>query len=318
MLSSYFLSPEATYGLIVYITFLLTLWIPLTNPRLMFRAAAFGLGPSSVISIIQALGYEPVAHLTPHISGLFLNGNMMAEASALVITGCLIYRLCGCAILTLPALMLPFHRGSMIALAIACIVRLNLRLTYKFALLSLMGFAALAMWRELHVTGYWQSHVSEPGLIGSVQERLDIWQAAISGLTWSGHGVGSFRALFPLYGGPITDTMAIRPFFAHNDFLQLTFELGIFSVIPIALIIAPVLSSSPLKYVVLVFIVEAMFEFPLHMPATLFVSALCIGSIYREWLVSRIHILHGGVEFQPGVRTGHPDEIGCSGLVVSV
>lgn len=154
-------------------------------------------------------------------------------------------------------------------------------------------------------------------LPASVGERLQIWEATISGFTWFGHGAGSFRGLFPLYA-PNIDTMVLWPQHAHNDLLELIFEYGVFAAIPVAIAILCLFSRSPLRYVVLVFLVEGCFEFPLFMPATGFLSALCVGHCLREWDRARFAQLYGRVVAFAWCGRARPGQVAVGGAAVSV
>ena len=275
---SLFLSNSPMDGVSTFLliwTICVALWIgsSLKSLCLTFHLAAYGIGLSSAVAIVQWFGYQPVIALTP-ISGLFLNKNILAETASLVVVGCLVYRLWFTALLTVPAIILPMHRGSMIALAIAGMIWVFWKLhgrTFNvwllpFVLLSSLGMATLG----LH------------NIPASLSERLAIWHATYDGLTWFGHGPGSFAQLFAVYAAPYIDTIEHRPLHAHNDLLELTFEYGVFALVPAAFALFCLLARSPVRFVVLVFLIEGLVEFPLYMPATAFLAALCAGHLCRD------------------------------------
>lgn len=256
-----------------------------------FRCAAYGIGLNSIFAVIQCLGFHPVIQLSFYPSGLFLNANVLAETSALILAGTLAtatgLRYGVFALMIMPSVLLSHHRGSMIALAIAGMIWLLSTLTRYWrwrlwpGLLVVGSLLALLMLLRDGDIGWGAAD----GMPASLAERLDIWHATLSGLTWFGHGGGSFRSLFPLYAAPYLDTIATRPLHAHNDILELIFEYGIFACVPIAFTLLCLASRSPYRYVVIVFLVEGLSGFPLFMPATGFLFALSLGDCYRgrDW-----------------------------------
>ena len=247
--------------------------------HLVFLAAALGLAPSLVIGVMQWYGANPVLQLTPNPSGLFVNANLMGEASALTICGLIVTAkdwngppLKGCGMVALifssAALLLSHHRTSMIALAIAGMTWLIGNRRFALALM-ISAAAALAFLLDGLKTGH------------SLFERLAIWRATASGLTWLGHGAGSFRGLIPLYF--LSESEGGLDY-AHNDLLQLAFDYGIVAIVPAAIFAVLALrSTSPMRYVLIVFGIQSLAEFPLYMPATGFLAALAAGHCSRGW-----------------------------------
>jgi O-antigen ligase len=326
MLVSLMWSPFKMDGLSELMNFtsiLLSIIIGMKAARSLMRcavlAAAFGIGLNSIFAVIQWYGFHPVIQLTPRPSGLFLNGNVLAEISALVLVGCWNTRSAWMSVLSsiimLPALLLPQQRGSMIALAIAGMIWLIQRWRYGWSLASgialiLLAGACFMATGSVSSMWTWEQAIR----LGSISERLSIWSATIDGFTLFGHGAGSFRGLFPLYA-PQIDTMILWPQHAHNDLLELIFEYGIFAAIPAALASLCLMSNSPYRWVVLVFLVEGCSGFPLFMPATSFLAALCMGHCLRhvDWarfaqLRSRVvsFLRAAGARFSPNAMGGAP------------
>lgn len=284
-----------------------------------FLGATGGIAVNSLVALWQFLdnsGWQttgaltqrsyPVIQICCKPSGLFLNGNIMAETAALVIVGVIVtgnmtrWNMGALIALVLPALLLPMQRGSMIALAIVAMIWLSSIVSRKFCLMLWCGMLGLA---SITVIGFVTFDRASPFIaLSSLNERLAIWSATLSGLTPFGHGIGSFRGLFPLYAGDI-DTMVLWPQFAHNDILQLAFEFGLFAAIPvIAILILLAGARSPIRYVVIAFVLEGLFEFPLHMPATGFLAAISIGHLCRDWSRHRVIELCRGMVSVPRLR----------------
>ncbi len=295
------------------LTFAGAVWLGLLleDLRCVFLAATLGIGLSSLIAISQWMGFNPVISLTPRPSGLFLNANILAETAALVFVGLIVqsanwrqshpFVWSMAALGTAPSLLLPMHRGSMIALGIAGTIWLLAKLkkcdrlgaemrtivgiTGLFFVLSILTLRFLWSWKPL----------------ASVEERLTIWRAAFDGLSITGHGAGSFRGLFAIYAAPYTDTLNLSALHAHNDLLELAFNYGIFAALPV-LGVALILyrTSSPLRYVVVVFLVEGCFEFPLYMPATSMLAAIALGACIRDRSKFRIGQPRSGMDLLAG------------------
>ncbi len=112
-----------------------------------------------------------------------------------------------------------------------------------------------------------------PGI--SDQERLNIWQAAIVNLHWFGNGWGSFD-----YVWIVRDGLGYQAQHAHNDYLELAFELGLYA-IPIFCVLGYALSQSesPDWPILVAFCVLATFTMPSFIPATATIGALALTSI---------------------------------------
>ena len=118
----------------------------------------------------------------------------------------------------------------------------------------------------------------------SIVERWEIWSATLRGITtWHGHGLGSYYTLFPFLTSSF-DITHIRPEHAHNDLLEICFELGAVGVIGYcALAISAIRMASVTGRCILVaFITMGMFAFPLWMPATGFIAAFVAGHAARN------------------------------------
>lgn len=273
--------------------------------RLIFFAASLGIGINSAIAIAQALGYRPVIQIFNSPSGLFLNGNILAETATLVAVGCAVHRMWMAVAIVSPAIVLPMHRGSIVAIAVVA--------TW-WAIGHRRWFAAAAIAAAcVLVTAYLTLNRYVPTdavgrAIGNggqgIAERFGIWKPTLGGLTWFGHGAGAFRGLIELYSqGAVAD-----PLHAHNDLLELTFNYGLAALIPMAVVAACLMSGSPYRLVVLALAVLGLSEFQLFMPATGFLGALCVGACLRD-LSDRRRLDHGsGGRVHSGDATGKRSE----------
>jgi hypothetical protein len=137
-------------------------------------------------------------------------------------------------------------------------------------------------------------------IFDSVWERAGTWQDTLSGFTMFGRGLGSFIATFPLFQHH-TSALFLRFEEAHNDPLQIIYELGIGGLVLIGLIGWQITKAnrSPAWYGLLAFIIEGLFGFPLIKPVTSIIAFACAGAVFgrrdfvRELLVFvRLELWH--------------------------
>ncbi len=246
--------------------------------RPLFIGAAIGLGLSSAVAIGQVLGW----HALPEIaspSGLFVNRNLLAEAAALVMVGLISCRLWWPVALVMPALVLPESRGALIAVSVPLVAYFMRRP----AALSLIAGAALAGLATITLG---------KGMSG-ITERLDIWAATVQQFSWFGSGIGSFWAIHPEH---YLEGVAIH---AHNDFLELASDLGVVGLALFGWLVWEL--RGPLgtyRLVLIALAIEACFAFPLHMPVTLAIGAVCAGNAIHNRSLVRGISLRGRGAFQ--------------------
>ncbi len=247
----------------------------LSDIRRVLKGLAIGLGVSGLVTLAQVAGYQPVSTAEgSEFAGLFVNRNVLAEVSALL------------------AVLLIAHRMSSPWLAVTLP---GLAMSSRTVLLALGAAAATALW-------YKSRRVALVVVLGAVlvvaamlasnvkssNERVAVWQDTWQGLTWSGHGVGSFQYLYPKFATNV-DTLVRRPQHAHNDLLELVFELGV-GVIPLVLGVVLLLGVNDVNRAALVcFLVMATFSFPLNTPVTGFMAAVVAGQLSRRLGVVRLH-----------------------------
>lgn len=241
----------------------------LPNLRPVYIGLGLGLAINSGIVIAQWCGWQAIPQLGTG-AGLFMNKNYGAEATALALVALAATpRLWWLALPLLPCLALSSAKSAITGVLAAAIVWI----WQKSRLLATgIVVATLACGAVLYERGYDRSAQSE---------RLLIYRSTVAGMTWAGNGIGSFFARFPSHA-PRFDTLNERPAHAHNDFLEMLYELGpgallYFAVIALALI-GPVGVE---KFVLVAFLTEGMFDFPLHYPIPATLAALVAGRLCR-------------------------------------
>lgn len=238
----------------------------LRDLRSVYIGAALGVGVNSVLIVLQYYGWDKVPQIVEP-AGLFFNKNFVAEFAAMVLAGLVAERLWWLVPLTLPAVVLCHSRGSWMALGVAGILLIY---QYNRRAAVLVSIATIG-------AGVWLWHVT-----ASAWQRWDLWRDTWAGMTFWGRGLGSYFGAYPEHGGRI-DLLEHRPSAAHNDLLQLFFEIGPGALVVVALLVFAMSGRRrPEHYVVAVFLVEGLVGFPFYLPATAFLAALALGALFRE------------------------------------
>jgi len=237
---------------------------------------SFGLSVSAIIAILQYFSIDiGIYQITPKPVGLFVNSNIFAETSAMLLILILIYRLWWFIPVTIPGVLVS-SRAVIIGLATTFLVWAWSK-SKILSIISALIIASLAF-------------IVNPNL-SSIDQRFDVWRDTIEGFTLLGHGIGSFEYIFPLYAKHI-NVLAYHSVNAHNDILQLIFEFGI-GAVPLFIMCALLLSvDNEHKYAIIFFIVIGLFGFPLYMALTSFMAAIVAGQLAYHRLANR-PLVHG-------------------------
>jgi hypothetical protein len=235
--------------------------------------AALAMAVNSVVVLIQAFtGWEGIPQLIPN-SGLFYNHNMGAEAAAMILVLTVAYRLWW----LIPGLLPTLYFGSrapVLALGVAagCALWRWSRFASLMATLTML-LLVVSMKGE---GGHRYIFVSD-----DLIQRTGVWLDMLPRLTIWGHGLGSFLVEYPEFQRH-TQALALRFENAHNDFLQVTYEMGLGGLILIAVFLARMTAAprSPAWYALIVFMVEACFGFPLYEPVSGALAACCAGVVF--------------------------------------
>lgn len=227
-------------------------------------AFAAGVSLSAPFAVAQWLGWHPVWEI--HVgAGLFLSVFMSNEAAALALIGAVGL---GCWWLAIgPAVVLLVAGGRTPALSIGVALLTALWLSASFrgrVYVSLVyaygALLVLALWRGGHLGGW-----------GFVADRWEIWTRYVSNVNPWGDGLGSAAIAVQGYE------------YAHNEFIQFAFELGIGSVALWA-VVAHAMGARPIleRVGLAALLAQCMVYFPLHAPAPVLVGALLAGGLCGE------------------------------------
>lgn len=252
---------EATHWLVLAVVYCVA--SESRSSRYVWLALGLGATVNAVVSIAQVLGVLDLSAYGAYptwATGLFGNKNFMANFGALAFIGMLMtlrtLRSICTVLLVGSALcwLMPVSRGAIVAV----IVALGLRSRWMLALL-LAALVAFMIDQWLHP---WRA------LWNSAAPRLEMWDWTISNLHWFGWGAGNYATVFTFEH-------------ASNDVLELAFDLGLGGLFAVGLLwysLRPTLLRT--EWCILVaFLVEGMFSFPLHTPATAVVAAWAAGRI---------------------------------------
>jgi O-antigen ligase len=134
----------------------------------------------------------------------------------------------------------------------------------------------------------------------SARGRIWMWAVTwtmIRDAPWGGHGLGTFGLQFPLYQAKAFSQAWSAPFIAnasftseaHNDYLQLWAELGLFGLLAFGALIWIVLkrgralAGDPLALgcwaAVISLLINAAVAFPMHLPATLMLFVVLVAVV---------------------------------------
>lgn len=231
-----------------------------------YAAAAAGLSLSGLIALLEVTGYMTLPEAN-HPAALFGNRNYMAEVGVICLVVAIGSRMWWAIPGSVLAIALPMSRAAVLALAIIATAWVWKRSKVIAVCLILAVIACLAAYSETMLP---QSH--------STDIRLTIWKTALEHLTFFGHGFGSFQSMYVLLF-TYTEIPLGRPEHAHNEFINLIFELGVPGVIAAFVMVgAAWRGGSALERSVMGAIAAiSVFSFPLHLPVAGFLAALVAG-----------------------------------------
>lgn len=236
-----------------------------------WKAVGLAVAVSAAVVAVQLAGTSFVPQMAPP-SGLFGNRIFLAEFAALALIG-----LAGRSWLALPAALVlgaATSIGALAGVSAAAMAWLwgKSRLTAMAAPVAIVGLAMAVSPRPAIESGF-ARHME------SAAVRLALWTDVATQLGPLGHGVGSYYVA-EAQASPRQQALNTRETHAHNDPIEVAFEFGAPALFLAALLWcalgAPVRRE---RLVLVAFLVEGLFGFPLHNPATAFVAAVVAGHL---------------------------------------
>lgn len=217
---------------------------------------------SVLVAICQWFGARPWPTYSDYNTGLFYNpiaqGGFLGLA---IVASAIVHRWEPVTVMIL-GLALNSNRGGWV---IAAVGLLATRVRQPLVILAVVLAGAAFLTYHLSQSDAW---------------RLAIWYAAWQHLTLLGNGWGSFENIWLIHDG-----LWYHPEYAHNDYLQLVFELGVFAAIPFALIGWALFQAHDEAWPLLVaYCLLSAFTMPLHIPACAAIGALALTTILARRL----------------------------------
>lgn len=230
--------------------------------RPLWVGAGLGVALNALLAVAQVFGFDGVAQVAVP-GGLFVNPNLLGEASAVVAAASLALGLWTYALLAVIVVLLSGSKAAIGGLLLA----FALWVSPRFPAIARLVVSLVAVAIALMILG------GHPSFIVRLD---DIWMPLLSDLRVFGHGVGGYAFAFPGHE------------WAHNEPLQAVYELGLLAV-PLGMIALYGLVWSlhdPRRAESLVFVViafTALAGFPLHVPFTALAGAVATGALLGTW-----------------------------------
>jgi O-antigen ligase len=259
--------------------------------------AGLGMLVNTIIVIAQFTSSLGLTAFLPYISeiaqvnvpaGLFLNRNFLAEAGLIIVAVTLGMPFWPLAVILLPALV--FTQSKAVGLAAGFLGLLWLwGKSRKTAVLLTMVLLIGAGTISIHASQFDQRFGMFQGLrtSNSLEIRLSMWAnsaAMIADKPW-GQGIGGYWSAYPFYHDALRQTSEwdgaynerFRPNSAHNDFLTLVAETGPGAFLLIAVFLLALRVNHAARNGLIAFLVLGLVNFPLYLPTTAFLAAICAG-----------------------------------------
>lgn len=287
-------SPLDSVNTIIRLSLLATAFViaaETSDMRLTYAAAAVGVSISGLLALAE-VGLGMTVPEANHPAALFGNRNYMAEAAAICLVAAVGYRMWWAIPGTALALSLPMSRGAFAAVGVAALVTMW-RSSRAAALVSLALCVVAGIGASQFVGGF--------NGVASVGIRFAIWKTALENLTFFGHGIGSFQAMYVL----LSDYAIIpsgRPENAHNEFINTAFEVGVPGLVCACAIFMAAWSGTLQTERGMLGAAAALcaFGFPIHLPAAGFLAAIVAGHLCGHGARVRSVIRDGGERLYQG------------------
>jgi len=226
-----------------------------------------GLVPSVLLLPFQLAGWSPVEQWSVP-AGVFVSKLQLVEVAVPLLFVSVARGWWWSALICASAAILPSVRGAWLALVVTSLIAMTRRprcdwrcLTGATCLLLLFAVALGVLLNPI-----------------TVQHRLLIWSETIAALTPLGHGLGSH---LPVYGAA----------HAHNDFLEIAYELGVPGVMLFVVAISSLTRFGGEWHGIVSLVILSLTSFPLQNPASSVVFALLAGGLavdrWRAWYDDR-------------------------------
>lgn len=227
-------------------------------------------------TVAQYLGWIELESYGP-VSGLFFNSDRLAAISAEVAAAAVALRAWWLIPGLAPCLILPQSRGALLAVVASLVVFAwqNAGRWSRSLAIVFCGIAFLFVSVAAFILAY-------RGYDVGITERISLYRDTIAGLTFWGHGLGSFWESFPRYAQHF-DLTKSRPDHPHSEWLWIAYEGGVVGFCLLCAFAGVLWRTAvePIRIVLVALFVESLFAMPFHDPATVLFGALCAGYLAR-------------------------------------
>lgn len=230
-------------------------------------AAALGVSISLPFVLLQVAGYSPVWSLVRagYLGnvGLFLTTNVIAEVSTVAFVLMLFQPRWLRLLAIAPGICAALSGRSEVLLMLATVGLIYWPTTRRYFVAIALGAALLFV------------VLAHYSLIGpSMTIRLQVWSLIINNIDAWGAGLGTFATIFTGIN------------FAHNELLQLIFELGIGATLAVGLVACALFNESshnfPDKLALWALLASSTVWAPLQDPATALLVSLLVGGLLGD------------------------------------
>lgn len=258
------------------------------------RHIAIGVGLGFTVNSIVVLGqhylhWQFIPEITPG-SGLYFNRNIASEGAAMALALVVSYRLWWLVPGIIPTLLFG-SRTPAIALGVTGALAIWRKSKIAAVVAIIVPVALASLWMQTQ-----GDTTITAGIFDTLKERFGTWYDGAHGFTLFGQGLGSWNVNFPLYQHH-SNALELRWENAHNDVVQLAFELG---VVGAGLVIVGLwklgrADRNAAFYALVVFFVQSLVGFPLYEPFTGALAAVCAGWLFRDGDSVCLHITGVGL-----------------------
>jgi O-Antigen ligase len=233
-------------------------------------ALGCGITVSAVIAFLQLNGYHPVSAVTEGEfgvggAGLFLNKDFFAQVASPALLLAIGFGTWAFVPAALFGVIATASREAWIATALGGLVLICWKLpSFKWRVAVTVAIVALCF-----AALRYDLNLLNGARLSSFNDRIAFWQYTLPNITWLGYGLGTYPLLWPGWDH------------AHNEFLELAFEIGL-GVVPLVGVFVYALSASlsaPAQAALVSLLVSACTYFPFHQPTTAFLAALLAGHL---------------------------------------
>jgi hypothetical protein len=266
--------PDAIWQLQQFVLLGGMFWLGMQDERIsenVFIGASWGIGINSLIAIGQLI--DPSLFDFGEVSrpaGLMGNRDFLAEMAALTVIWSFGERRWKLTLIQLPSLILPQARAALVAFGLTSVLLLWLNRNRRLAVGLLLGAAGLLVFFSLTKSA-WNDQV-----------RWSIWSHTWEGVNWVGHGVGQFYSTY--LNHPFELLGNSRPDHAHNDWLEVLYELGPIGLAITLFLVAQIVlgGRESCRLVFLCFCILCLGSFALHNPQSAVLAFVSGGRAWRD------------------------------------